>query len=81
MKTKQSWQEGKIHTLVVEDEEIVAAVSAGVAQETVGDTEISGSAEDATTAWLTRKHELVVLDLHLPGMGGEEFCRWLREQE
>jgi len=81
MKTKQPWETDPIHTLIVEDEEIVAAISAGVAKETIGEAEVTGSAEDASAAWLEKKHELVVLDLHLPGMGGEEFCRWLREQE
>lgn len=81
MKTKQEIEAEEIRTLIVEDEEVVAAISAGVAKETVGDAEITGSAEDATSAWLARKHEMVILDLHLPGMGGEEFCRWLREQE
>lgn len=79
MKTKQP--DPEIRALIVEDEEIVQAIAAGVTEETVGTADTVGSAEDACVAWLKNQHELVILDLHLPGMGGEDFCKWLREQE
>lgn len=81
MKPNPNAEQTPIKALIVEDEEVVAAISASVAAETVGGADIAGSAEDATEAWLKTKHELVVLDLHLPGKSGEDFCRWLREQE
>jgi len=73
-------EDTKLKTLIVDDEEIVTSLAEGIAKGVMGeDTDVVHSAEDAKAKWLEGKHEMIILDLNLPGMSGQEFCRWLRE--
>jgi len=66
--------------LVVEDEARTAEVVEGYL-EAQGHTVVrAASGEDALAAAATRRPDLVVLDLGLPGMSGGDVCRRLRAQ-
>lgn len=70
----------QIKTLVVDDELVVTTLASAVAENVIkGKVDTVHTAEDAKTLWLEENHNLIILDLHLPGMSGEEFCRWLRD--
>lgn len=71
---------GPAHVLVVEDEPKLAALladylrAAGHAVECVGDGRL------ALQAWTERRHDLVLLDVMLPGLDGLSLCRELRQR-
>jgi len=66
--------------LVVDDEEgIRRFLSAGL-QQLGYETHASASAEDALVALATQSFDIVLTDLGLPGMSGDEFARTVHEQ-
>ena len=67
--------------LVVEDDDAVSALIAGVAEKQGYATQVCSNAEEAQKAWEKDRHELIILDLNLPGMKGVDYCKWLREEE
>ena len=67
--------------LIIEDDEVIQALVAAVAQKKGHTTTVCASAEAGQTAWKEKKHPLIILDLNLPGMDGTEFCKWLRKEE
>jgi PAS domain S-box-containing protein len=71
----------KEKVLVVEDDEAVATLIAGVAEKQGYQTSVCGNAEEAQKQWMAEGHELIILDLNLPGMKGMDYCRWIRAQE
>ncbi len=58
--------------LVVEDEPSAAAAAERALNKYFG-VETCQDAESALLAWRTRRHELIILDLMLPGMSGAEL--------
>jgi PAS domain S-box-containing protein len=70
-----------VPALIIEDDPAVAALIAGVAEKRGHQSTIANTAEEGQEIWLREKHQLIILDLNLPGMNGIEFCKWLRNNE
>ncbi len=69
---------GPARVLVVEDEPKLAALLADYLRAAGHAAECVGDGRDALQAWIERRHDLVLLDLMLPGMDGLTLCRQLR---
>jgi two-component system response regulator BaeR len=69
---------GPARVLVVEDEPKLAALLADYLRAAGHEVECVGDGNDALQAWTLRRHDLVLLDLMLPGMDGLSLCRQLR---
>jgi two-component system alkaline phosphatase synthesis response regulator PhoP len=67
--------------LVVEDEQDIAGLIKHTL-ERAGDAsvEIAGRGDDALRAIAVRLPDLVILDLNLPGLSGDDVCRMLRQR-
>jgi len=65
--------------LVVEDEPKLAALLADYLRAAGHVAECVSDGRDAVQAWTLRRHDLVLLDLMLPGLDGLGVCRQLRE--
>jgi two-component system alkaline phosphatase synthesis response regulator PhoP len=67
--------------LVVEDEQDIAGLIKHTLERS-GDAsvEIAGRGDDALRAIASRLPDLVILDLNLPGLGGDDICRLLRQR-
>jgi two-component system response regulator BaeR len=65
--------------LVVEDEPKLAALLADYLRAAGHEAECVSDGRDAVQAWTLRRHDLVLLDLMLPGLDGLGVCRQLRE--
>jgi two-component system response regulator BaeR len=65
--------------LVVEDEPKLAALLADYLRAAGHEAECVSDGLDAVQAWTLRRHDLVLLDLMLPGLDGLGVCRQLRE--
>jgi DNA-binding response OmpR family regulator len=67
--------------LVVEDEQDIAGLIKHTLERS-GDAsvEIAGRGDDALRAIAVRLPDLVILDLNLPGLGGDDVCRMLRQR-
>jgi DNA-binding response OmpR family regulator len=71
---------GPARILVVEDEARIAEVVQSYLEGQGHAVDWAASGEDALDAAASRRPDLVILDLGLPGMSGEEVCRRLRAQ-
>jgi two-component system response regulator BaeR len=69
---------GPARVLVVEDEPKLAALLADYLRAAGHEVECVGDGRDALQAWTERRHDLVLLDLMLPGLDGLSLCRELR---
>jgi len=69
---------GPARVLVVEDEPKLAALLADYLRAAGHEVECVADGNDALQAWTQRRHDLVLLDLMLPGMDGLSLCRQLR---
>lgn len=69
---------GPARVLVVEDEPKLAALLADYLRAAGHEPECVADGQAALAAWTARHHELVLLDLMLPGMDGLAVCRQLR---
>ncbi len=69
---------GPARVLVVEDEPKLAALLADYLQAAGHEAECVADGRDALRAWTERRHDLVLLDLMLPGLDGLSLCRELR---
>jgi len=69
---------GPARVLVVEDEPKLAALLADYLRAAGHEAECVGDGRDALQAWIERRHDLVLLDLMLPGLDGLSLCRQLR---
>ncbi|MDO9074032.1 MAG: response regulator [Rubrivivax sp.] len=69
---------GPARVLVVEDEPKLAALLADYLRAAGHEPECVADGRDALQAWTARRHDLVLLDLMLPGMDGLSLCRELR---
>lgn len=74
-------QKAAITVLVVDDDaDTRSIVSVGI--ESLGYTaRQAADGEQALQAWTESIPSAVVLDLMMPGMSGQEVCRWIRSQE
>ncbi len=69
------------HVLVVDDDPTVSDVVRRYLERADFDVTLAADGPGALAAVDTRRPDLVVLDLMLPGMDGLEVCRRLREQD
>jgi two-component system response regulator BaeR len=69
---------GPARVLVVEDEPKLAALLADYLRAAGHEAECVADGHDALRAWSERRHDLVLLDLMLPGLDGLALCRQLR---
>ena len=69
---------GPARVLVVEDEPKLAALLADYLRAAGHEAECVGDGHEALRAWTERRHDLVLLDLMLPGLDGLALCRELR---
>lgn len=69
---------GSARVLVVEDEPKLAALLADYLRAAGHEPECVADGRDALRAWTARRHDLVLLDLMLPGLDGLSVCRQLR---
>jgi DNA-binding response OmpR family regulator len=69
------------HVLVVDDDPTVSDVVRRYLERADFDVTLAGDGPGALDAVDSRRPDLVVLDLMLPGMDGLEVCRRLREQD
>jgi two-component system alkaline phosphatase synthesis response regulator PhoP len=67
--------------LVVEDEQDIAGLIKHTLERS-GDAsvEIAGRGDDALRSMAARPPDLVIRDLNLPGLGGDDVCRMLRQR-
>ena len=66
------------HILVIEDSPTQAAKLRGIFEEQGWTVSWAASVEPAWDELRTRRPGLIVVDFHLPGMRGDEFCRRVR---
>jgi DNA-binding response OmpR family regulator len=71
---------GTARILVVEDEARIAEVVQGYLEGQGYGVDRAASGEEARAVFASRRPDLVILDLGLPGMPGEEACRRLRAE-
>jgi two-component system response regulator BaeR len=69
---------GPARVLVVEDEPRLAALLADYLRADGHEAECVADGRDVLPAWLARRHDLILLDLMLPGQDGLSVCRELR---
>jgi DNA-binding response OmpR family regulator len=69
-----------MRVLLVEDEFVLATALARGLENHGITTEIAATGEAAIERLKTDAFEVVVLDRRLPGLGGDDVCRWLRER-
>lgn len=69
---------GPARVLVVEDEPQLAALLADYLRAAGHQPECVADGHEAVQAWVARRHELVLLDLMLPGLDGLAVTRQLR---
>jgi two-component system response regulator BaeR len=69
---------GPANVLVVEDEPKLAALLADYLRAEGHTPECVADGREALQAWRERRHDLVLLDLMLPGMDGLALCKELR---
>src|SRR5437868_4247780 len=68
-------------TLIVEDDAASRLIISRVLSERGHEVVACKTAEKAIEACGNEFFPLMVLDLHLPGLDGLEFCRWVRTQK
>ncbi|WP_373895223.1 response regulator transcription factor [Virgibacillus natechei] len=67
--------------MVVEDDKMIRDLISLYLEKAGYDVIEAADGEEAKQAFLTYHPCLVLLDLMLPKMSGEEFCTWVKEQE
>lgn len=69
------------HVLVVEDEPRLRDLLASVIPEMGFDVSLARSGEEALRTLAQQPHDILLVDLHLPGMDGIELLEKVREQD
>ena len=69
---------GPARVLVVEDEPRLAALLADYLRAAGHEPECVADGREVMPAWTARRHDLILLDLMLPGIDGLSLCRELR---
>ncbi len=67
--------------LVIEDHEDISALFCMVLQEAGFQTEIIGSGDEAVARLADMVPDVVILDLHLPGVQGDQILHQIRNDE
>lgn len=67
--------------LIVDDSKSVRKIIAGVIQDAGHDIDFAISGEEAVDAYKKDKPDLVLMDVEMPGMGGYEAARKMREYD
>src|SRR5690606_24952318 len=67
--------------LVVEDDKMIRELIRIYLEKAGYEVVEAADGEEAKEVFLTRHPCLIVLDLMLPKLSGEEFCKWVRDQE
>lgn len=67
--------------LIVEDDKLFAAMLKEAVEQAGFDVTIAYCAEEAMEKFKTNYPCIILLDLILPGMSGEAFCQWVRQQD
>ena len=67
--------------LVVEDDQMIRELVSIYLKKAGYEVFEAGDGEEAKEVFLEQHPCLIVLDLMLPKLSGEEFCHWVREQE
>lgn len=69
-----------LRVLVVDDQRVVANVYSGIFRALgVAEVDVAVSGEQAAEMVLKKAYSLVLSDVHMPGMGGLGFVRYVRE--
>ncbi|CAD7053766.1 hybrid sensor histidine kinase/response regulator [Pseudorhizobium halotolerans] len=71
---------GSVTVLLVEDDGLIRMATADMLEELEYDVLEAGSAEEALPILEREEVDIVVTDLGLPGMSGEDFCRDVRRR-
>ncbi|KQW50027.1 MULTISPECIES: response regulator [unclassified Roseateles] len=69
---------GPARVLVVEDEPKLSALLADYLRAAGHEPECVADGRDVLPAWTARRHDLILLDLMLPGLDGLSLCREIR---
>lgn len=67
--------------LIVEDDKMIRELVSIYLKKAGYDVVEATDGEEAKEVFLTKHPCMVILDLMLPKLSGEEFCTWVREQE
>ncbi|KAB8128991.1 response regulator transcription factor [Gracilibacillus oryzae] len=67
--------------LVVEDDKMIRELVQIYLQKAGYDVVVAADGEEAKDVFLREHPCLIILDLMLPKLSGEEFCTWVRQQE
>jgi len=68
-----------LQILVVEDDQVIAEALAERLRQVGHSPECCGEGQAALEAFRARRHDLLLLDVMLPGLSGLELCRAVRE--
>lgn len=66
--------------LIVEDDRFLALLAEGILSAKGHHCTIASTAQEAMDLWNKEHHPLILLDIHLGGLSGLDFCQWLRKQ-
>ncbi len=68
------------HSVLIIEDDAVAAQASARALEKAYDVEICANGDEGLVAWKTRKHDLVLLDVMLPGRSGPEILPLIMQE-
>jgi two-component system response regulator MprA len=71
--------ESPLQILVIEDDQVIAEALAERLRQAGHTPEVSGHGQEGLEAFRARRHDLLLLDIMLPGISGLEVCRAVRE--
>jgi len=77
--TGQAGESLALSVLIVEDNSTTQVLLDGALRSFGFEPTIASSAEEAMEAFEESAFRIIVLDLVLPGMRGDAFCRWIRQ--
>lgn len=71
-----------INVLIVEDDPMIAALNRKYTEQLDGFqvAGIAANAQQAAELLAEQKIQLILLDIHMPGLNGLDFLRWVREE-
>lgn len=70
----------KHSVLIIEDDKVAAMALARVLEKAY-DVEIRTNGDDGLAAWMTRRHDIVLLDVMLPGRSGPELLPIIMQED
>ena len=69
------------HILIVDDTQMNLTVAAGLLKDTLINTDVALSGEQALRLTLGERYDIILMDQRMPGMDGTQTLKLLREQE